>query len=147
MHATEFALRIDPGAILKTMRAAVFVEPGRIELQERPVPKPGPGEALVQVTTTTICCVPFAMANLTAVPDGLTDEQVLMCPDTMSTGFEGAESGEIRIGDTVAVFAQGPIGRRPRRPGKRRRPAPTDTPPWRAGASSGRAPPGRWPPR
>jgi len=28
----------------------------------------------------------------------------------MSTGFAGAESGGIRIGDTVAVFAQGPIG-------------------------------------
>jgi len=40
----------------------------------------------------------------------LTDEQVLMCPDIMSTGFAGAESGNIRIGDTVAVFAQGPIG-------------------------------------
>src|SRR5690606_18405722 len=28
----------------------------------------------------------------------------------MSTGFVGAERGGIRIGDTVAVFAQGPIG-------------------------------------
>ena len=54
--------------------------------------------------------VPDAMANLAPVPDGLTDEQVLMCPDIMSTGFAGAESGHIKIGDTVAVFAQGPIG-------------------------------------
>ena len=30
--------------------------------------------------------------------------------DIMSTGFGGAESGQIRIGDSVAVFAQGPIG-------------------------------------
>ncbi len=50
------------------------------------------------------------MANLAPVPDGLTDEQVLMCPDIMSTGFSGAESGKVRIGDVVAVFAQGPIG-------------------------------------
>jgi threonine dehydrogenase-like Zn-dependent dehydrogenase len=50
------------------------------------------------------------MANLALVPDGLTDEQVLMCPDIMSTGFGGAENGNIHIGDTVAVFAQGPIG-------------------------------------
>jgi threonine dehydrogenase-like Zn-dependent dehydrogenase len=50
------------------------------------------------------------MANLAPIPDGLTDEQVLMCPDIMSTGFAGAESGNIKIGDTVAVFAQGPIG-------------------------------------
>ncbi|MFO1075762.1 MAG: zinc-binding dehydrogenase, partial [Geminicoccaceae bacterium] len=54
--------------------------------------------------------VPDAMANLAVVPDELSDEQVLMCPDIMSTGFSGAESGQIRIGDTVAVFAQGPIG-------------------------------------
>jgi threonine dehydrogenase-like Zn-dependent dehydrogenase len=44
------------------------------------------------------------------VPDGLTDEQVLMCPDIMSTGFAGAERGGVQIGDTVAVFALGPIG-------------------------------------
>ena len=50
------------------------------------------------------------MANLAPVPDGLSDEDVLMCPDIMSTGFSGAESGGVRIGDTVAVFAQGPIG-------------------------------------
>jgi threonine dehydrogenase-like Zn-dependent dehydrogenase len=55
-------------------------------------------------------CVPDAMANLAPIPEGLTDEQVLMCPDIMSTGFSGAESGSVRIGDTVAVFAQGPIG-------------------------------------
>jgi threonine dehydrogenase-like Zn-dependent dehydrogenase len=54
--------------------------------------------------------VPDATANLAPVPDGLTDEQVLMCPDILSTGLSGAERGSVRIGDTVAVFAQGPIG-------------------------------------
>jgi len=183
--------------VTRTMRAAVFVEPGRIALEERPIPAIGPTDALLRVTTTTICgtdvhilkgefpvergrvighepvgviaelgaavtgytigqrviagaitpcgqchscldghtsqcggqamggwrlgntidgCqaeyvrIPNAMANLAPIPDGLTDEQVLMCPDIMSTGFSGAESGMIRIGDTVAVFAQGPIG-------------------------------------
>lgn len=182
---------------MRTMKAAVFKEPGRIVLERVPVPEIGPGDALVRVTTTTICgtdvhilkgeypvapgrivghepvgviealgagvsgyaigqrvvvgaitpcgqcgscleghpaqcggkaiggwrfgntidgCqaeyvrVPFAMANLALVPPGLTDEEVLMCPDIMSTGFGGAESGRIAIGDTVAVFAQGPIG-------------------------------------
>ena len=186
-----------------TMKAAVFVAPGRIALEERPIPEVGPLDALLRVTTTTICgtdvhimkgeypvrpgliighepvgviaklgsavkgfhegqraiagaitpsgysnacldgcgsqdgagtahgwkpiggwkfgntidgcqaeyvLVPDAMANLAVVPDGLSDEQVLMCPDIMSTGFGGAESANIRIGDTVAVFAQGPIG-------------------------------------
>ncbi len=187
----------------RTMRATVFVAPGKIELREKPVPEVGPLDALMRVTTTTICgtdvhivkgeypvasgltighepvgvierlgsavkgyregqrviagaitpsgtsnaclcgfcaqdgtgtahgwkpmggwrfgntidgcqadyvLVPDAMANLSPVPDALTDEQVLMCPDIMSTGFGGAESGNIRIGDAVAVFAQGPIG-------------------------------------
>jgi threonine dehydrogenase-like Zn-dependent dehydrogenase len=185
------------------MKAAVFVEPGRIVLEEKPRPDVGPLDALMRITTTTICgtdvhilkgeypvrrgltighepvgvieklgsavtgfkegqrviagaitpsgysaaclcgclsqdgarakhgfqaiggwkfgntidgcqaeyvLVPDAMANLALVPDGLTDEQVLMCPDIMSTGFSGAESGHVAIGDTVAVFAQGPIG-------------------------------------
>lgn len=181
----------------RTMKAAVFVEPGRIGLEEKPVPKIGPRDALLRVTTTTICgtdvhilkgeypvapgltvghepvgvieelgdavegyeigqrviagaitpcgqchsclggslaqcggkamggwrlgntidgcqaeyvLIPDATANLAPIPDELTDEQVLMCPDIMSTGFGGAESGKIRVGDTVAVFAQGPIG-------------------------------------
>ncbi|MDQ7247951.1 NAD(P)-dependent alcohol dehydrogenase [Dongia sedimenti] len=185
------------------MKAAVFVEPGRIVLEDKPIPDIGPNDVLMRVKTTTICgtdihilkgeypvargltvghepvgvieklgsavigfkegqrviagaitpsghsaaclcgclsqdgagtkhgfkaiggwkfgntidgCqaeylrVPDAMANLALVPDNLTDEQVLMCPDIMSTGFSGAESGSVRIGDTVAVFAQGPIG-------------------------------------
>ncbi|HVL09095.1 MAG TPA: NAD(P)-dependent alcohol dehydrogenase [Burkholderiaceae bacterium] len=192
------------------MKAAVFVEPGRIELADKRIPDVGPNDALVRITTTTICgtdihilkgeypvakgltvghepvgvieklgsavqgytegqrviagaicptftsypsqdgvpsqdgsylipsgrcgchgykatagwrfgnmidgtqaeyvLVPDAQANLAPIPDGLTDEQVLMCPDIMSTGFKGAENANIRIGDTVIVFAQGPIG-------------------------------------
>ena len=187
----------------KMMKAAVFVEPGRIVLQDKPMPNVGALDALIKISTTTICgtdvhilkgeypvargltvghepvgvihqlgsavngyregqrvvagaitpsgwsnaclcgvgsqdgagtphgwkamggwkfgntidgcqaeyvVVPDAMANLAAVPDDLSDEQVLMCPDIMSTGFGGAERGGIRIGDSVAVFAQGPIG-------------------------------------
>ena len=185
------------------MKAAVFIEPGRIRLEEKRVPEVGPLDALVRVSTTTICgtdihilkgeypvapgltighepvgvidrlgsavegfqegqrviagaitpsghsaaclcgclsqdgagtrhgfkaiggwkfgntidgcqaeyvLVPDAMANLAPIPDGLSDEEVLMCPDIMSTGFSGAESGNVRLGDAVAVFAQGPIG-------------------------------------
>jgi len=185
------------------MKAAIFIEPGRIELADKPIPDVGPNDALLRITTTTICgtdvhilkgeypvnkgltighepvgiieklgknvvgykegqraiagaicpsftsyacqagcpsqdglhhghgykamggwrfgntidgtqaeyvLVPDAQANLAIIPDGLTDEQVLMCPDIMSTGFAGAETGKIKIGDTVAVFAQGPIG-------------------------------------
>jgi threonine dehydrogenase-like Zn-dependent dehydrogenase len=54
--------------------------------------------------------VPDARANLAPIPTGLTDEDVMLCPDIFSTGLAGAESGQIRVGDSVAVFAQGPIG-------------------------------------
>jgi alcohol dehydrogenase len=189
--------------MMKMMKAAIFVEPNRIVLDEKPIPAVGPLDALIRITTTTICgtdvhilngeypvargltighepvgvieklgsavtgyaegqrviagaitpsgysaaclcgcssqdgphtkhgfkplggwrfgntidgaqaeylLVPDAMTNLAPIPDGLSDEQVLMCPDIMSTGFSGAERGKVRIGDTVAVFAQGPIG-------------------------------------
>ncbi|NLJ63359.1 MAG: NAD(P)-dependent alcohol dehydrogenase [Alcaligenaceae bacterium] len=193
------------------MKAAVFVEKNRIELVDKPIPDVGPNDALVKITTTTICgtdihilkgeypvkpgltighepvgiieklgsnvrgyqegqrviagaicpsftsypsqdgfpsqdgayllddddtcpchgykatagwrfgnmidgtqaeyvLVPDAQANLAPIPDGLSDESVLMCPDIMSTGFKGAENANIKIGDMVAVFAQGPIG-------------------------------------
>jgi threonine dehydrogenase-like Zn-dependent dehydrogenase len=54
--------------------------------------------------------VPFAQANLTVIPEILTNEQVLLLADIASTGFSAAESGRVRLGDAVAVFAQGPIG-------------------------------------
>jgi threonine dehydrogenase-like Zn-dependent dehydrogenase len=54
--------------------------------------------------------VPYAQANLAKIPDELTDEQVVLLADIASTGFSGAESGGIKIGDAVVVFAQGPIG-------------------------------------
>ncbi|HDS1801250.1 TPA: NAD(P)-dependent alcohol dehydrogenase [Pseudomonas putida] len=188
---------------MSLMRAAIFVENNRIVLDDKPIPKIGPLDALVEITTTTICgtdvhilrgeypvakgltighepvgvieklgsqvtgfeegqrviagaitpsghsnaclcgcgsqdgtgtvhgfkasggwkfgnvidgCqaeyvrVPDAMANLSLIPAKLSDEQVLMCPDIMSTGFSGAERGGVAIGDTVAVFALGPIG-------------------------------------
>lgn len=37
------------------MKAAIFVETGRIELAEKPIPDVGPTDALVRITTTTIC--------------------------------------------------------------------------------------------
>src|SRR6185503_2464718 len=54
--------------------------------------------------------VPNAQANLAKIPGELTDEQVVLLADIASTGFSGAESGHIRIGDSVIVFAQGHIG-------------------------------------
>jgi len=54
--------------------------------------------------------IPNAQANLAKIPDQVRDEEVVLLADIASTGFAGAESGTVRIGDTVVVFAQGPIG-------------------------------------
>jgi len=54
--------------------------------------------------------VPNAMANMAKIPKELSDEQVVLLADIASTGISGAESAKIKIGDTVVVFAQGPIG-------------------------------------
>src|SRR4029453_17219326 len=42
--------------------------------------------------------IPHAQANLTKIPDELTDEQVVLLADIASTGFSGAESGGVRLG-------------------------------------------------
>src|SRR6202051_3269547 len=54
--------------------------------------------------------VPHAQANLATIPDDLTDEQVILLSDIASTGFSASESANVQLGDSVAVFAQGPIG-------------------------------------
>src|SRR4029077_9775255 len=54
--------------------------------------------------------VPNAQANLAKIPDELTDEQVVLLADIASTGFSASESAGVQFGDSVAIFAQGPIG-------------------------------------
>jgi alcohol dehydrogenase len=54
--------------------------------------------------------VPYAQANLAKIPDELSDEDVVLCADIASTGISAAERAGVTIGQTVAVFAQGPIG-------------------------------------
>ena len=54
--------------------------------------------------------VPYAQANLAKIPNDLTDEQCVLLADIASTGISAAETANVRIGQSVAVFAQGPIG-------------------------------------
>ncbi|NRQ34695.1 NAD(P)-dependent alcohol dehydrogenase [Nonomuraea sp. NN258] len=51
-----------------------------------------------------------ADANLAKIPGDVPDEMAVYCADMLSTGFMGAEHGDIPIGGTVAVLAQGPVG-------------------------------------
>jgi threonine dehydrogenase-like Zn-dependent dehydrogenase len=54
--------------------------------------------------------VPAAAANLTPIPDDVTDAQAVYCCDMLTTGFVGAEHCYLQFGETCAVFAQGPVG-------------------------------------
>ena len=40
---------------MSTMQAAVFLAKGKIAIREVPKPEPGPGEAVVKMSVTTIC--------------------------------------------------------------------------------------------
>jgi threonine dehydrogenase-like Zn-dependent dehydrogenase len=51
-----------------------------------------------------------AEANMAKIPDDVPDDMAVYCCDMLSTGFMGAENGDIPIGGTVAVIAQGPVG-------------------------------------
>ncbi|MDA3627922.1 NAD(P)-dependent alcohol dehydrogenase [Saccharopolyspora sp. WRP15-2] len=51
-----------------------------------------------------------ADANLARIPAEIPDEAAVYCADMLSTGFAGAEKGNIPIGGTVVVIAQGPVG-------------------------------------
>src|SRR5438876_4979745 len=51
-----------------------------------------------------------ADANMARIPASVPDEMAVYCADMLSTGFMGAENGNIPIGGTVAVFAEGPVG-------------------------------------
>jgi alcohol dehydrogenase len=54
--------------------------------------------------------VPNAQGNLATIPDALADEDVVLLADIASTGLSASETANVQLGDSVAVFAQGPIG-------------------------------------
>ncbi len=54
--------------------------------------------------------VPLVDTSCERIPDDLTDEQAIFVGDIFSTGFFGAENGEIKPGDSVAVVGCGPVG-------------------------------------
>lgn len=54
--------------------------------------------------------VPYADFGPRRVPDNLTDEQVLFLTDIFPTGYTGVEWGEVKGGETVAIFGSGPVG-------------------------------------
>ncbi|MDQ1084820.1 threonine dehydrogenase-like Zn-dependent dehydrogenase [Microbacterium proteolyticum] len=54
--------------------------------------------------------VPFADVGPRIIPDWLHDEDALLLTDAFTTGYFGAQLGDIVEGDTVVVFGAGPVG-------------------------------------
>lgn len=54
--------------------------------------------------------VPFADVGPMKIPDGMHEEEVLFLSDILPTGYQAAEMGEIKPGETVVVFGCGPVG-------------------------------------
>jgi len=54
--------------------------------------------------------IPYADFVLVAVPATVSDEDALLTSDIFPTGYMAAEMGDIKPGDTVAVFGCGPVG-------------------------------------
>jgi alcohol dehydrogenase len=55
--------------------------------------------------------VPFADTSTYPVPDGVSDEDVLMLADILPTAYEvGVLNGKVGPGDVVAVVGAGPVG-------------------------------------
>jgi threonine dehydrogenase-like Zn-dependent dehydrogenase len=54
--------------------------------------------------------VPYGDYGPRLVPGELSDEQVLFLTDIFPTGYTGIDWGEIKGGETVAIFGAGPVG-------------------------------------
>ena len=66
---------------------------------------------LIDGTQAEFVRVPFADTSTYKVPDGATDEEILMLADILPTAYEvGVLNGHVQPGDTVAVVGAGPIG-------------------------------------
>ena len=54
--------------------------------------------------------VPFADVGPQVIPEWLADEDAVLLTDALSTGYFGAQLGDIVEGDTVVVLGAGPVG-------------------------------------
>jgi alcohol dehydrogenase len=54
--------------------------------------------------------VPFADVGPSIIPEWMDEEDALLLTDACSTGYFGAQLGDISEGDTVVVFGAGPVG-------------------------------------
>jgi threonine dehydrogenase-like Zn-dependent dehydrogenase len=54
--------------------------------------------------------VPFADVGPTVIPEWMDHDDAVLLTDVVPTGYQAAEMGGIKTGDTVVIFGAGPIG-------------------------------------
>jgi L-iditol 2-dehydrogenase len=91
------------------MRAAVLVEPGRIEMQERPVPTPAPGDVLIRVSSVGICGSDTHYYRDGRLGDFVVDAPLVLGHEAAGTIVGvGASVDAARIGQRVSIEPQRP---------------------------------------
>lgn len=54
--------------------------------------------------------VPYADVGPTVIPEWMDHDDAVLLTDVVPTGYQAAEMGGIKVGDTVVVFGAGPVG-------------------------------------
>jgi alcohol dehydrogenase len=96
----------DKKATATTMKALVFRGPNQIGIEEVAIPKPGPGEAVIRVTLTTICGTDLHIlkGEYPVKPDLIIGHEPVGFIHELGIGVTGYE-----IGDRVLVGAITPV--------------------------------------
>ncbi|HEX2286993.1 MAG TPA: NAD(P)-dependent alcohol dehydrogenase [Mycobacterium sp.] len=91
------------------MRAAVLVEPGRIETQERPIPTPAPGDVLIRVSSVGVCGSDTHYYRHGRVGSFVVDAPLVLGHEAAGTIVGVGESVDpSRIGQRVSIEPQRP---------------------------------------
>ncbi|WP_458042924.1 NAD(P)-dependent alcohol dehydrogenase [Microbacterium sp. HM-570] len=91
------------------MRASVLMAPGRIELDERPVPTPAPDGVLVQVTAVGVCGSDVHFYRDGHLGDWIVDEPLVLGHESGGTIVAvGTAVDRSRLGERVSIEPQHP---------------------------------------
>ena len=98
---------ISPRTTASTMKALVFRGPNQIGLEQIPIPRPGPGEAVIRVTLTNICGtdVHILKGEYPVKPGLIIGHEPVGVVHELGVGVSGYQ-----IGDRVLVGAITPCG-------------------------------------
>src|SRR4029077_12832470 len=91
------------------MRAAVLKEPGRIEMEKRPIPTPRPGDVLIRVSSVGVCGSDTHYYRHGRVGSFVVDAPLVLGHEAAGTIVGvGSEVARSRIGQRVSIEPQRP---------------------------------------